>query len=57
MDLLLNRQWGLVAKLPAEAATSPTLVKEILKRFEAAAPLVAFLNTPLTVRKTPRPLF
>jgi uncharacterized protein (TIGR02453 family) len=57
MDLLLNRQWGLVAKLPAEAGTSPTLVKEILKRFEAAAPLVAFLNTPLTARKIPRPLF
>lgn len=55
-DLLLNRQWGFSAKLPAETATSPTLVKEIVKRFEAAAPLVAFLNQPLTP-KARKPLF
>jgi uncharacterized protein (TIGR02453 family) len=55
-DLILNRQWGFSTKLPADAATSPTLVKEIAKRFEAAAPLVAFLNQPLTP-KPRKPLF
>ncbi|MBS1822516.1 MAG: DUF2461 domain-containing protein [Acidobacteria bacterium] len=54
--LILNRQWGFSARLPAEAATKPTLVKEIVKRFEAAAPLVAFLNQPLT-SKPRKPLF
>jgi uncharacterized protein (DUF2461 family) len=57
IDLLLNRQWGLVTKLPAETATKPTLLKEILKRFEAAAPLVAFLNAPLAAKKQRKPLF
>ncbi|MDE1176755.1 MAG: DUF2461 domain-containing protein [Edaphobacter sp.] len=55
-DLILNRQWGFSAKLPVEVATTPGLVKEIVKRFEAAAPLVAFLNTPLAV-KARKPLF
>jgi uncharacterized protein (TIGR02453 family) len=55
-DLLLNRQWGFSTKLPAEQATQPTLIKEIVKRFEAAAPLVAFLNQPLTP-KPRKPLF
>jgi len=57
IDLLLNRQWGLSAHLPADAATKPTLIKEILKRFEAAAPLIAFLNTPLAMKKVRKPLF
>lgn len=57
IDLLLNRQWGFSAHLPVETATKPNLLKEIVKRFEAAAPLVAFLNTPLTTTKPRRPLF
>lgn len=57
MDLLLNRQWGLSAHLPADAATKPTLLKEIVKRFEAAAPLIAFLNAPLATRRPRKPLF
>lgn len=57
IDLLLNRQWGLSAHLPADAATKPTLLKEILKRFEAAAPLIAFLNAPLATKKARKPLF
>ena len=55
-DLILNRQWGFSTKLPADTATKPTLVKEIVKRFEAAAPLVAFLNRPLA-QKPRKPLF
>ena len=57
IDLLLNRQWGLSAHLPVDAATKPTLLKEILKRFEAAAPLIAFLNAPLATKKARKPLF
>lgn len=57
MDLLLCRQWGVSAHLPPDAATSPTLLKEIVKRFEAAAPMVAFLNAPLVVSKPRKPLF
>jgi uncharacterized protein (DUF2461 family) len=57
IDLLLNRQWGLTAHLPADAATKPTLLKEIVKRFEAAAPFIAFLNAPLATRKPRKPLF
>ena len=57
MDLLKCRQWGVHATLAAEAALQPTLVKEIVRRFRLAAPLVALLNQPLTAaieRKKPR---
>lgn len=57
LDLLLHREWGVIAKLPADVATKPTLLKEIVKRFEAAAPLVAFLNAPLAAKKPRKPLF
>jgi uncharacterized protein (DUF2461 family) len=57
MDLLLCRQWGVTAHLAPEAATSPTLIKEIVKRFEAAAPFVALLNAPLIASKPRKPLF
>jgi uncharacterized protein (TIGR02453 family) len=57
LDLLLNRQWGVIARLPADTATKPTLLREILKRFEVAAPLVALLNAPLVAKKQSKPLF
>jgi uncharacterized protein (TIGR02453 family) len=47
MDLILCRQWGVSATLPAETALSPGLVKEIVARFKLAAPVVQFLNTPV----------
>jgi uncharacterized protein (TIGR02453 family) len=47
LDLILARQWGLSATLPAEAATSPTLLKEITTRFALAAPIITFLNAPI----------
>jgi uncharacterized protein (TIGR02453 family) len=56
MDLLLCKQWGVISKLPAEFATRPTLVKEIVERFRLAAPVVALLNAPL-VGKPRKPLF
>jgi uncharacterized protein (TIGR02453 family) len=56
MDLLVCRQWGVSATLPAERATKPTLLKEIVERFKVAAPVVALLNAPLAARPK-RPLF
>jgi uncharacterized protein (TIGR02453 family) len=53
LDLILCRQWGVSATLPAEAALSPSLLKEITRRFALAAPIVHFLNTPLTVKARP----
>jgi uncharacterized protein (TIGR02453 family) len=47
LDLLLCRQWGLSARLPPEAATQPTLLKEITSRFRLAAPVIEFLNRPI----------
>lgn len=46
-DLLLYKQWGLSATLPAERALEPGLVKEITRRFALAAPFVHFLNAPI----------
>lgn len=54
MDLLLCRQWGVAATLPAKTALSPTLVREIVQRFRAAAPIVDLLNQPLTARLSAR---
>jgi uncharacterized protein (TIGR02453 family) len=59
-DLVLQRQWGVSSTLPAELALSPGLVKEIVKRFRIAAPLIAWLNEPLVARtasQRSRPLF
>jgi uncharacterized protein (TIGR02453 family) len=44
LDLILCRQWGVSATLPAEAATRPTLLRDITMRFALAAPVVHFLN-------------
>jgi len=46
-DLILCRQWGVSATLPAEMATGKTLLKEIASRFSLAAPIVSFLNTAI----------
>jgi uncharacterized protein (TIGR02453 family) len=56
IDLLLCRQWGVVASLPVEIATTPSLVKEITDRFRLAAPIVALLNAPL-IGKPRKPMF
>ena len=39
MDLILCRQWGLAATLPAETALSQNFVREIVQRFRLVAPL------------------
>jgi uncharacterized protein (TIGR02453 family) len=46
IDLIKQQQWGVFARLPAEAALKKTLVKEITTRFQLAAPVVDFLNRP-----------
>ncbi len=50
MDLILQRQWGVSAGLPVEAALAPGLIREILGRFKLAAPMVHLLNEPLAER-------
>lgn len=50
IDLIACRQWGVSTTLPAETALQPTLRKEIVRRFRAAARMVEFLNRPLTTQ-------
>jgi uncharacterized protein (TIGR02453 family) len=47
IDLLLCRQWGVSATLPAESALKPGFAKQITDRFKRALPLVELLNEPL----------
>ena len=54
--LILQRQWGVSATLPAKAALEPDLADEVAARFRLALPLVTLLNAPLTGR-SPSPLF
>jgi uncharacterized protein (TIGR02453 family) len=56
IELLKNRQWGVSATLPVEHALQSTLVKDVVERFKAAAPVVEMLNAPL-VGKSKRPMF
>ena len=46
-DLLRAQNWGARAELPAATAESPSLLREIVKRFRLAAPLVESLNAPI----------
>ena len=56
IDLLKNKQWGVSARLPVERAMKAGLVKDVVERFRAAAPMIAMLNAPL-VGKAKRPMF
>ena len=47
LDLIVRRQWGVSASLPAELALEPKLVQAVSESFRAMAPMVAFLNQPL----------
>lgn len=59
MDLLLCRQWGIAASLPAEQSLDRSFARTVVDHFRLAAPVVAALNEPLVAaRKTARkPLF
>ena len=50
MDLLVQREWGVSGTLPIAVATGKDLVKELVRRFRAAAELVEVLNAPLLTR-------
>ncbi len=56
LDLILHRQWGVMATLPPETALLPILGKEVISRFQLALPMIELLNGPLTMR-TKSPLF
>jgi uncharacterized protein (DUF2461 family) len=46
-DLIRMKQWLYWVELDAKLATSPRLLPELVKRFRAAAPVIAMLNEPL----------
>ena len=53
-ELVRARNWGVHATLPSSLAEQPILLREIVKRFKLAAPLVEMLNASL-VRDERRP--
>ena len=55
-ELLRRQDWGVTAAFPAAMALEPTFTREVVRRFERAAPLVALLNEPL-LPKPRQPLF
>ena len=50
-SLLRQRRWGVSATLPAEVGLEPGLLKEIVRRFRLATPLVEFLNAGIGAGK------
>jgi uncharacterized protein (TIGR02453 family) len=51
-DLIKRRHYLLDTKLDPKLATTPELLGELVKRIEAMAPFVEFLNRPLVARQT-----
>ena len=49
LDLIRNRQWGMSAELPVEAALEAGFAGEIARYFKLAAPVIAALNTPIAM--------
>jgi len=56
MDLIRRKQYCFFSMLDPALATTPKLVGEIVKRFEAMAPFVDYLNRPLVERGKKLPL-
>lgn len=50
-ELVRAKHWGVRASLPATLAEDPKLVRELVKRFKVAAPLVDMLNVPIVQEK------
>jgi uncharacterized protein (TIGR02453 family) len=50
-DLIRMKQWLYWVELDAAVAGTPKLLGEVLKRFRAAAPVIALLNAPLKRRR------
>jgi uncharacterized protein (TIGR02453 family) len=53
-DLLRRKQFMLFRPLDVSLATSPKLYREIVKRFEAATPMLQFLDRPFVQTRTSR---
>jgi uncharacterized protein (TIGR02453 family) len=49
IDLIRQKQWGVSAELPVEAALEPDFARVVAEHFRLAAPLVEALNRPLVV--------
>ncbi len=56
-DLLRYRYYLLDSVLDPAVATSAALYREVLKRFQAMAPFIDFLNAPLVATAKPRKAF
>jgi uncharacterized protein (TIGR02453 family) len=56
-DLIRRKQWAWGTELEAALALTPKILPEVVKRFEAVAPLVEFLNEPFLVRKPRREMY
>ena len=54
-DLIRMKQWLYWVELDAKLATTPRLLPELVKRFRAAAPVIAMLNAPLRKTRQNRP--
>ena len=54
-DLVRRKQWLLWTMLDPGLATTPELVREIVKRFRAMTPFNDFLNAPLVRARRPLP--
>ncbi len=46
-ELIRATNWGVHARLPAELALSPELVRQVIRRLRLAAPLVGMLNSAI----------
>jgi uncharacterized protein (TIGR02453 family) len=55
-SLLRHRQWYLESVLDIKLLTTPRLVSELARRFEAMAPLVVFLNRGFERKAKPKKL-
>jgi uncharacterized protein (TIGR02453 family) len=51
---LRRKQWYLVSVLDVKLVTTPRLLPELSRRFEAMAPLVTFLNRPFPRKTSPK---
>ena len=49
-DLIRRKAWYFATELDPDIAESPKLLREIVKHFRAAAPVIEMLNTPVLQR-------
>jgi uncharacterized protein (TIGR02453 family) len=54
LDLILCRQWGLAATLPAKTALDAKFAGLVIRLFRLAAPMVDALNTPIAAALAPK---